>query len=197
MEDQEDSWQKSNHQPPYRKASSLWGPEPSQRPPKARSGKPRVRDPNNQNHIDMTPFHRPGLAVQSHEALLAPDPALVPGPLVPDSVYDLRSYDAHITALHKVLPKGQRYYNGNGKVAPYIYGSVQGKDLGLCFTTFCTAHKCEMGVKCAWRHHPLTKAEREWILSNQGIRGKQFLEKLVQFWAIPDVPMPGASMQDK
>jgi len=145
----------------------------------------------------MTAFKKPIPKNKSDQALLQPDLALDQGPQIPDTVYDLRRYDAHITALHKGLPKQERFINGNGKTAPYMYGSVQGLDLGLCFSTFCTSFKCEMGVKCAWRHHPLTKAEREWILASGGARGKTFLEKLALFWAVPEVPVPGASMHDR
>jgi hypothetical protein len=115
----------------------------------------------------------------------------------PESMYDLRKYDAHVTELHNKLPRNQAYRNGNGKAAPHTYGSAQGLDLGLCFVTFCTNGWCEMGVKCAWRHHPLTKAEREWILANGRDRGKGFLEKLPKHWSSPEIPVPGASMQDK
>jgi hypothetical protein len=115
----------------------------------------------------------------------------------PESMYNLRKYDAHITEMHNKLPRNQAYRNGNGKAAPHTYGSAQGPDLGLCFVTFCTNGWCEMGVKCAWRHHPLTKAEREWILANGHDRGKGFLEKLPKNWSSPEIPVPGASMHDK
>jgi hypothetical protein len=118
-------------------------------------------------------------------------------PTLPASVYDLRKYDAHITALHKGLARYERYLNGNGKVAPYMYGSIQGMDLGLCFSTFCTKFICEMGVKCAWRHHPLTIEEREWIMTYGRERGKQFLNESDKFWPLPEVPVPGACMHDK
>ncbi|KAF1920784.1 hypothetical protein BDU57DRAFT_438041 [Ampelomyces quisqualis] len=114
----------------------------------------------------------------------------------PDSVYDLRKYDAYVTDLHNDLPKHLAYRNGNGKVAPHMYGSEQGKDLGLCFVTFCTSGWCELGVSCAWRHHPLTKAEREWIHQGRE-RGKVFLRNLSRYWGTPEIPVPGASMHDK
>jgi hypothetical protein len=115
----------------------------------------------------------------------------------PESMYDLRRYDAQVTEMHKKLPRHQSYRNGNGKAAPHVYGAMKGLDLGLCFVTFCTTGWCEMGVKCAWRHHPLTKAEREWILTNGRERGKGFLESLPKRWASPEIPVPGASMHDK
>jgi hypothetical protein len=115
----------------------------------------------------------------------------------PESMYDLRKYDAKITKMHDRLPRNQAYRNGNGKAAPHVYGSAQGLDLGLCFVTFCTNGWCEMGVKCAWRHHPLTKAEREWILANGRDRGKDFLERLPKNWSSPEIPVPGASMHNK
>jgi hypothetical protein len=99
--------------------------------------------------------------------------------------------------MHDRLPRNQAYRNGNGKAAPHVYESAQGLDLGLCFVTFCTNGWCEMGVKCAWRHHPLTKAEREWILVNGRDRGKDFLERLPKNWASPEIPVPGASMHNK
>jgi hypothetical protein len=127
-----------------------------------------------------------------------PDMQRVPqGPTLPASVYDLRKYDAHITTLHQGLARHERYLNGNGKVAPYMYGSIQGMDLGLCFSTFCTKFICEMSVKCAWRHHPLTIEEREWIMTYGRERGKQFLNESNKFWPLPEVPVPGACMHDK
>lgn len=118
-------------------------------------------------------------------------------PSVPASVYNLRKYDAHVTALHNSLPRHERFLNGNGKVGPYVYGSMQGMDLGLCYATFCTRFRCEMGVKCAWRHHPLTTEERDWILTSGRERGKQFLDESSNLWPIPEVPVPGACMHDK
>ncbi|KAH7088014.1 hypothetical protein FB567DRAFT_329777 [Paraphoma chrysanthemicola] len=140
-------------------------------------------------------------AAEPVDKLLQNDPSLVADtmrkPDIPTTVFDLRAYDSEITALQKTLPRHERFINGNGKAAPYIYGSIQGQDLGLCFATFCTTFRCEMGVRCAWRHHPLTKAEREWIIKYGRERGKQFLERLTNFWANPEVPVPGATMHDK
>lgn len=135
-----------------------------------------------------------------HDLLLEDDRnmlGLVPRIAVPDSAYDLRKYDAYITKMHKTLPKYQAYRHGNGKYAPFNYGASKAHDLGLCFTTFCTIDRCEMGIKCAWRHHPLTKAEREWILLSGRHNARLFLENLAKFWAVPEVPVPGASMHDK
>jgi hypothetical protein len=126
----------------------------------------------------------------------ANDPVADPRRIIPETVYDLRNYDAHITDLHNNLPRNQAYRSGNGKAAPHIYGSEQGQDLGLCFVTFCTPGWCEMGVKCAWRHHPLTKAEREWIYQGRE-RGKLFLSNLAKYWGTPGIPVPGANIHDK
>jgi hypothetical protein len=141
------------------------------------------------------------LAARTKHTLLAPDStqrsALKSTPAVPDTVYDLRRYDRYITNMHKKLPPHLAYLNGNGKVSPNMYASVQSQDLGLCYATFATTYMCEMGVKCAWRHHPLTQAEREWILAIGRERGKGFLKTLSRYWAHPEVPVPGANMHDK
>ncbi|KAH7400531.1 hypothetical protein DE146DRAFT_465474 [Phaeosphaeria sp. MPI-PUGE-AT-0046c] len=137
---------------------------------------------------------------QPNDPLLEDDSnmlGLFPRVAVPDSAYNLRQYDDYITAMHQRLPKYQAYRHGNGKLNPYNYGSSAVQDLGLCFVTFCTTNRCEMGVKCAWRHHPLTKAEREWILFSGNANARLFLEGLAKFWAVPEVPVPGASMHDK
>jgi hypothetical protein len=126
----------------------------------------------------------------------ANDPISNPRRVTPETVYDLRNYDAYITDLHNKLPRHQAYRSGNGKAGPHIYGSEQGQDLGLCFVTFCTPGWCEMGVKCAWRHHPLTKAEREWIYQGRQ-RGKLFLSNLAKYWGTPEIPVPGANIHDK
>jgi hypothetical protein len=116
---------------------------------------------------------------------------------VPDTVYDLREYDRYITDMQKNIPPHLAYAHGNVKVAPHLYATVKQHDLGLCFATFATTNMCEMGVKCAWRHHPLTQAEREWILISGREGGSVFLKRLPQFWANPEVPVPGANMHDK
>jgi hypothetical protein len=141
------------------------------------------------------------LAARTKHALLAPganqQSTINLTPTVPDTVYDLRRYDRYITNMHKKLPPHIAYLSGNGKVSPNTYASVQGQDLGLCFATFATTYMCEMGVKCAWRHHPLTQAEREWILAIGHERGKGFLKTLARYWAHPEVPVPGANMHGK
>jgi hypothetical protein len=85
--------------------------------------------------------------------------ALEPDSSIPDTVYGLRKYDKHITAMHDKFPRHLAYVNVSGKIKPYKHGCMQDQDLDFCFLTFCTMYTCEMGVKCAWRHHPLTKAE--------------------------------------
>jgi hypothetical protein len=99
--------------------------------------------------------------------------------------------------LHMSRSRSNAYRNGNGKTAPRLYGSAPGQDLGLCFVTFATGGRCEMGTKCAWRHHPLTRVEREWILSLGKGRAKRFVENLPKYWATPEVPVPGANMAEK
>jgi hypothetical protein len=113
---------------------------------------------------------------------------------IPSTVYDLREYDAYITALHKSLPPNGRFMHGNGKVRPGCYGSTPALDLGLCFVTFKTRSRCELGVACAWRHHPLTHAERDWIVANGHA---QFLEDAKRLWSVPEIPVPGANLHGK
>jgi hypothetical protein len=115
----------------------------------------------------------------------------------PATTYDLRGYDHYVTTEFNNYPKQERFFNGNGKVAPAVYGSEQLHDLGLCFSTFCTRFRCEMGLKCPWRHHPLSKVEVEWILNIGGHRGRKFLEQVDKYWACPEVPLPGASIEGK
>ncbi|CAO2648076.1 Nn.00g089980.m01.CDS01 [Neocucurbitaria sp. VM-36] len=118
--------------------------------------------------------------------------------LAPPTAYDLRFYDHEITKKYEELPQQERFINGiNGKVGPAVYGSTQRDDLGLCFSTFCTRFRCEMGLNCPWRHHPLNKAEKEWILAIGRERGKRFLDGVNRWWSSPDVPVPGASMVGK
>ncbi|KAL6704359.1 hypothetical protein ACN47E_008315 [Coniothyrium glycines] len=119
------------------------------------------------------------------------------GQKAPMTTYDLRSYDDHITKTFSSLPQNERFINGNGKVRPSIYGSSSRNDLGLCFSTFCTRYACEIGVRCPWRHHPLSKAEVDWILETGGDRGRKFLKLMDSFWACPGTPLPGASMVGK
>jgi hypothetical protein len=205
------SWQNKAQKTKHPKPSSLWGPDPAQRqdymqlPLGPLFGQPLQHDHGASPFPNLEPYLGTDRALSqgrqprvSECALLESDPVLLhQGPPVPETIYDLRAYDAQITALHRFLPQNQRYISGNGKVAPRNYGSVEGLDLGLCYATFYTNCPCEMGIKCAWRHHPLTKVEREWILSSGGERGRTFLENLSKRWAVPDVPVPGATMYDK
>jgi hypothetical protein len=113
---------------------------------------------------------------------------------IPPTVYDLRKYDAEITALHESLPPHKRYISGNGKVRPGDYGSTPELDLGLCYGTYKTRSLCELGVACAWRHHPLTSFEREWIIANGHL---EFVQEAKKMWQIPERPGPGASMHGR
>lgn len=152
--------------------------------------RPYIPDHNPvQDSISQRSFAE-GLAIHSAAPVLAPTH-------FPETVFDLRNYEADITKLHKSLPKNRAYRFFNGKTAPYQYGSTPVHDLGLCYVTFCTDGWCEMGVKCAWRHHPLTKAEREWIVLNGTDKARAFLEALPRNWASPEVPLPGANMEEK
>lgn len=177
-----------------------WAVQPEQQPSKAKFDRRRkgrgIGDPfHNNGPVEQESFESPPRRslleeTSSHLTALAQIKT-------PDTVYDLREYDVYITNMHANLPKNKAYRNGNGKSAPHNYGSVPGQDLGLCFVTFLTDGWCEMGVKCAWRHHPLTRVEREWILQLGRERSKRFLENLPKFWATPEVPVPGANMEDK
>lgn len=114
----------------------------------------------------------------------------------PPTAYDLRGYDYHVYVKYSRLPKQQRFFNGaNGKVAPSRYGSEQRHDLGLCFTTFLTRHRCEMGLYCPWRHHPISEAERAWIVDYGRDRGRAFLDNVDRWWAVPELPLPGSNME--
>jgi hypothetical protein len=107
---------------------------------------------------------------------------------VPPTVYDLRGYDHRIFTIYSSKPKHQRFINGaNGKVAPGAYGSEQRHDLGLCFATFLTRKRCEMGVACPWRHHPLSNAERAWVVEYGKSKGKDFIGYMDRWWAFPEV----------
>ncbi|KAI2478167.1 hypothetical protein Ptr902_10362 [Pyrenophora tritici-repentis] len=113
----------------------------------------------------------------------------------PPTVYDLRVYDTRISETYSKLPKGERFENGiNGKVAPSIYGSMSCHDLGLCFATFLTRKSCEMGLGCPWRHHPLSIAEKIWIIEYGKTRGKEFLGNVERCYTTPQMPVPGANM---
>ncbi|CAN9083102.1 unnamed protein product [Alternaria sp. RS040] len=115
---------------------------------------------------------------------------------IPATVQDLRGYDHRIKVMYERKPKNQRFINGgNGKVAPALYGSEQRQDLGLCFATFLTRKRCEMGVNCPWRHHPLSNAEKAWIIEYGKKKGKEFIDNNDRWWSYPEVPVPGANMQ--
>ncbi|RYN36046.1 hypothetical protein AA0119_g10673 [Alternaria tenuissima] len=115
---------------------------------------------------------------------------------IPATVQDLRGYDYRIKVMYERKPKNQRFINGgNGKVAPALYGSEQRHDLGLCFATFLTRKRCEMGVNCPWRHHPLSNAEKAWIIEYGKKKGKEFIDNNDRWWSYPEVPVPGANMQ--
>ncbi|CAN9187364.1 unnamed protein product [Alternaria alternata] len=115
---------------------------------------------------------------------------------IPATVQDLRGYDHRVKVMYERKPKNQRFINGgNGKVAPALYGSEQRHDLGLCFATFLTRKRCEMGVNCPWRHHPLSNAEKAWIIEYGKKKGKEFIDNNDRWWSYPEVPVPGANMQ--
>ncbi|KAJ4378097.1 hypothetical protein N0V83_000929 [Neocucurbitaria cava] len=121
----------------------------------------------------------------------------------PPTASDLRGYTNHVTKKYGALEPEQRFSNGpNGKVKPVQYGSNNAFDLGLCFTTFCTQRACEMGLECPWRHHPLTKDEKEWMKALGRNFGKphietEFLSNVESRWSFPEVPLPGKSMFGK
>lgn len=113
----------------------------------------------------------------------------------PPTAYDLRGYDHYIFKKYMRRSSRKRFFHGfNGKVAPSRYGSEQRHDLGLCFATFVTRWRCEMGLKCPWRHHPLSDAERAWILDCGDDRGRDFTESVDKWWAFPEIPVPGTNM---
>ena len=106
----------------------------------------------------------------------------------PPTVHDLRGYDYRIFTMYASKPKAQRFMNGaNGKIAPGMYGSEQRHDLGLCFTTYLTKKRCEMGVKCPWRHHPLSNTEKAWIIKYGKQKGEEFLDNVDRWWNFPEV----------
>ncbi|KAI4605025.1 hypothetical protein J4E83_010896 [Alternaria metachromatica] len=114
----------------------------------------------------------------------------------PPTVHDLRGYDYRIFTMYASKPKAQRFINGaNGKIAPGMYGSEQRHDLGLCFTTYLTKKRCEMGVKCPWRHHPLSNTEKAWIIKYGKQKGEEFIENVDRWWNFPETPVPGTSME--
>ncbi|KAL6152452.1 hypothetical protein ACJBU6_09320 [Exserohilum turcicum] len=110
----------------------------------------------------------------------------------PPTAYDLRRYAEHVYKTHY-----KQFINGaTGKVSPSKYGAGQHQDFGLCFTTFLTRYPCEIGLGCPWRHHPLSKVERRWMVENNEEHGKKFLAHVNRCWPSPDVPLPGANMHD-
>ena len=107
---------------------------------------------------------------------------------IPPTVQDLRGYDYRIQVMYQSKPRNQRFVNGgNGKIAPARYGSEQRHDLGLCFATFLTRKRCEMGVDCPWRHHPLSNAEKAWIIEYGKKKGKEFIDNVDRWWSFPEV----------
>ncbi|KAJ4289582.1 hypothetical protein N0V90_010911 [Kalmusia sp. IMI 367209] len=123
------------------------------------------------------------------------------GTKVPSTAYPLRNYTNYIqdnyarnrvnTRENHKLP---RFRNGDGKVNPSAYGSMLEHDFGLCYSTFRTTYSCEMGVRCAWRHHPLNGEEKEWIVSIAGGKGRDFVAAAERVWSSPNVPIPGKNM---
>lgn len=118
---------------------------------------------------------------------------------IPGTALSLRKYTDSVAALHSrdVNAAGtenlRKFKNGDGKVNPSAYGSTLNHDLGLCYTTFKTHFTCEMGVRCPWRHHPLTQIEKDWLRYNGG-RGEKFIEEARENWGCPRAPWPGANM---
>ena len=120
---------------------------------------------------------------------------------IPATAYPLRDYTNYISDHHankrrityenRGLPT---FKNGDGKVNPSAYGSVLQYDFGLCYCTFRTLYACEMGIRCPWRHHPLSAREKDWIEEIAREKGKRFVEEAERCWASPDVPVPGNNM---
>jgi hypothetical protein len=120
---------------------------------------------------------------------------------IPETAYPLRSYTNYIaehhatkrhhTAQNRHLPV---FRNGDGKVNPSAYGSVLQYDFGLCYGTFRTLYMCEMGIRCPWRHHPLSAREKAWIEEVARGKGTYFIQVTDKCWASPDVPVPGHNM---
>ena len=120
---------------------------------------------------------------------------------IPETAYPLRDYTnyisdnhgkhRHVTRANRNLPK---FRNGDGKVNPSAYGSVLQYDLGLCYCTFKTLFECEMGVRCPWRHHPLSMREKQWIEEIARDKGRDFIAETDKSWASPEVPVPGINI---
>ena len=119
---------------------------------------------------------------------------------VPFTAYPLRDYTNYIFDHHCERGTTNRenrlptFRNGDGKVNPSAYGSVLQYDLGLCYCTFKTTFQCEMGVRCPWRHHPLSAQEKDWIEDIARDKGRRFIEEADRCWATPDIPVPGHNM---
>ncbi|KAK7185309.1 hypothetical protein PSPO01_08425 [Paraphaeosphaeria sporulosa] len=120
---------------------------------------------------------------------------------VPETTYPLRAYTNYIADNHAAKRRNTPYNrhlpvfrNGDGKVNPSAYGSVLQYDFGLCYCTFRTPYMCEMGIRCPWRHHPLSSREKQWIHEIAHRKGEQFTEEADKCWATPDVPVPGHNM---
>ncbi|KAL5410535.1 hypothetical protein PMIN04_010590 [Paraphaeosphaeria minitans] len=120
---------------------------------------------------------------------------------VPETAYPLRAYTNYIADNHAAKRRNTSYNrhlpvfrNGDGKVNPSAYGSVLQYDFGLCYCTFRTPYMCEMGIRCPWRHHPLSSCEKQWIHDIAHGKGEHFVDEAVKSWATPDVPVPGHNM---
>ncbi|KAF2443572.1 hypothetical protein P171DRAFT_40556 [Karstenula rhodostoma CBS 690.94] len=120
---------------------------------------------------------------------------------VPETAYPLRAYTNYIADNHAAKRRNTSYNrhlpvfrNGDGKVNPSAYGSVLQYDFGLCYCTFRTPYICEMGIRCPWRHHPLSSGEKQWIQDIAHGKGEHFIQEADKCWASPDVPVPGHNM---
>lgn len=120
---------------------------------------------------------------------------------IPETAYPLRDYTNYISDNHGKQRRITRanhhlpaFRNGDGKVNPSAYGSILQYDLGLCYCTFKTMFECEMGVRCPWRHHPLSKREKQWIEEIARDKGRGFIKDTDEFWANPEVPVPGINL---
>jgi hypothetical protein len=161
-------------------------------PPKVADRYRPDRNSSPPNEGDRWPFRREDIQPQ-YSLPHFQDTTLVKAP---PTAYDLRGYEQRIVREYADRPKKERFINpNNGKVPFSIYGSASCYDLGLCFATFLTRKRCEMGLVCPWRHHPLSNAERAWLIEHGKERGKDFIERMDRFWAFPEVPLPGSRLQ--
>ena len=159
---------------------------------------PRRSEYGEQGHVSYARRHR-----QRSLTPVAVREQRVKESIVPETAFPLQDYTRyisgnfskyrHVTRFNFFLPK---FRNGDGKVNPAAYGSVHQHDLGLCYCTFKTVFACEMGVKCPWRHHPLSRREKKWIEELAGDKGRRFIDDTDRFWSIPDVPVPGCNMNE-